>query len=134
MGNRPQPATCTPAAGERGSAVAETSMVLALLVLLFLALVQGAVAVQARNTMIDAASAGARYGALADRTAADGVARTEDILASGVISPQGTQVSVENLDDGGTPVLRITVTGTMPVFGLWASPIHWEVHGHAYRY
>ena len=96
-------------------------MVLALLVLLLLALVQGAVAVHARNLMIDAASAGARHGALADRTAADGVA-------------MGTRVTAEERSDGGAPVLRITVTGSMPVFGLWASPIEWRVHGHAFRY
>lgn len=109
-------------------------MVLALLVLLFLALVQGAVAVHARNAMIDAASAGARYGALADRSAADGVARAEAILGAGAVSAVDTRVTAEDLSEGGTPVLRITVTGSMPVFGLWASPIAWEVHGHAFKY
>ena len=109
-------------------------MVLALLVLLLLALVQGAVAVHARNLMIDAASAGARHGALADRTAADGVARAEERLAAGPVSAMGTRVTAEERSDGGAPVLRITVTGSMPVFGLWASPIKWRVHGHAFRY
>ncbi len=109
-------------------------MVLALLVVVFLTLVQAAVAVHARNGMIDAASAGARYGALADRTAADGVARTEEILDAGAVSALGTRVTSADLSDGGTPVLRITVTGSMPVFGLWASPIEWEVHGHAFKY
>ncbi|OFR87957.1 pilus assembly protein TadE [Micrococcus sp. HMSC067E09] len=109
-------------------------MVLALLAVLFLTLVQGAIAVHARNAMIDAASAGARYGALADRTAADGVARAEQVLAAGSVTALGTSVSAEDLSDGGTPVLRVTVTGTMPVLGLWHSPIEWEVHGHAFRY
>jgi hypothetical protein len=123
-----------PPAGERGSAVAESTMVLGLLALVFLTLVQGAVAVHARNAMIDAASAGARYGALADRSAADGVARTESLLESGVVSAIGTSVTAENMDEGGVPVLRITVTGRMPLLGFWDSPVEWEVHGHAYRY
>lgn len=109
-------------------------MVLGLLALVFLTLVQGAVAVHCRNAMIDAASAGARYGALADRSAADGVSRTEHLLRSGAVSAVGTAVSAANLEDGGVPVLRVTVTGRMPLLGLWDSPIEWEVHGHAYRY
>lgn len=114
--------------------MAETSMVLALLALVFVTLVQGAIAVHARNAMIDAASAGARYGALADRSAADGVARAEEILAAGVVTGLGTQVTAQNVNEGGTPVLQVTVAGSMPVLGLFESPIEWTVHGHAYRY
>ncbi len=52
-------------------------MVAALLALLFVLTLQLAVLVHVRNTLIDAASTGARFGALDDRSAEDGVARTE---------------------------------------------------------
>ncbi|WP_237704731.1 TadE/TadG family type IV pilus assembly protein [Nesterenkonia sp. F] len=62
---------------ERGAATAEFTMVAALLALLFVLTLQLAVLVHVRNTLIDAASTGARFGALDDRSAEDGVARTE---------------------------------------------------------
>ena len=53
---------------------------------------------------------------------------------AGTVTGLGTQVTAQNVDEGGTPVLQVTVTGSMPVFGLFESPIEWTVHGHAYRY
>ena len=69
---------------DRGAAVAESTMVMTLVVLLFAALLQAGVVIHTRNVMIDAASAGARYGALADRSPEDGVQRARELLSAGV--------------------------------------------------
>ena len=60
---------------ETGSAVAEFVMVGALLTVLTLSVIQLGLALHIRNTVIDAAAEGARFGSLADNQLADGVAR-----------------------------------------------------------
>lgn len=57
---------------DHGSVVAESAMIIALLTLLCGTVLQLGVIVHTKNTMIDAASAGARYAALADRNLTDG--------------------------------------------------------------
>jgi len=56
---------------ERGAAVVDFVMVGALTTVFFLAVVQLALVLHVRNTLIDAAASGARYGTLADRGAGD---------------------------------------------------------------
>ncbi|MET0782884.1 MAG: TadE/TadG family type IV pilus assembly protein, partial [Leifsonia flava] len=65
---------------ERGSAVVEFTLVSVLLTTLALAVVQLALALHVRNTVIDAAAEGARYAALADNTLADGEERTRMLI------------------------------------------------------
>ena len=57
--------------GERGAAVVDFVLVGGLLTMFFLAVIQLTLLLHVRNTLIDAASSGARYGTLADRNAAD---------------------------------------------------------------
>ncbi|HAY87138.1 MAG TPA: pilus assembly protein TadE, partial [Micrococcus luteus] len=78
---------------DRGAAVAESTMVMTLVVLLFAALLQAGVVIHTRNVMIDAASAGARYGALADRNPEDGVQRARELLSTGVPGQSGADVA-----------------------------------------
>ena len=71
---------------ERGAAVVDFVLIGALLTLLFLAIVQLTLVLHVRNTLIDAAASGARYGTLADRN--DGDARSfavEQPCSSGVL-------------------------------------------------
>ena len=65
---------------DAGSAVAEFVMVAGLLTVLTLSVIQLALALHIRNTVIDAAAEGARYAALADSALPDGVARTRDLI------------------------------------------------------
>ncbi|MDO4917597.1 MAG: pilus assembly protein, partial [Rothia sp. (in: high G+C Gram-positive bacteria)] len=58
-------------ANERGNAPAEFVMVMALVMLLFGVVLQVSFALYARNILIDAASSGARYGTLLDRSYSD---------------------------------------------------------------
>ena len=55
-------------------------MVSALLVLLTVAILQVSYAFYTRNVLLDAASAGARYGTLYDRTPEEGQERAEQII------------------------------------------------------
>ncbi len=67
------------AGGERGSAVVDFVLVGALSPF-FLGIVQLALVLHVRNTLIDAAASGARYGTLADRTTADARERTTQLI------------------------------------------------------
>jgi Flp pilus assembly protein TadG len=71
---------------DRGSAPAEFVMVGALLVVLALSVIQLALALHVRTTVLDAAAEGARTAALAGATRADGVERTRDLITSGTRS------------------------------------------------
>ena len=118
---------------DRGAAVAESTMVMTLVVLLFAALLQAGVVIHTRNVMIDAASAGARYGALADRNPEDGVQRARELLSTGVPGQSGADVAAELTSQDGVPVLRITVSSSLPGLGFLPGPIPVEVSGHAFR-
>src|SRR5690606_11792968 len=79
-----------PPGTDRGSAVVEYVMVAGLVAMIFAATLQLALALHVRNTLIDAAAAGARYGTLADRSPEDGVERTRRIV-SGALGPRYAQ-------------------------------------------
>ena len=131
-GRRPVAALCW--RDERGAAVAESTMVMTLLVLLFATLLQACLVIHVRNVMIDAASAGARYGALADRSPEDGAARTREVLTSSVPGQGHAAVTAEATSQDGVPILRVTVSSSLPGVGFLPGPIPVEVSGHAYRY
>ncbi|WP_369821387.1 TadE family protein [Kocuria sp. CNJ-770] len=78
------------AAADRGHAVVEYVMVAGLAAMIFAGTLQLALALHVRNTLVDAAAAGARYGTLADRSPEDGVERTRRIVAdaSGPATPR----------------------------------------------
>lgn len=118
---------------DAGSAVAESAMVYALLALLFFTVLQGGLIVHTRNVLIDAASAGARFGALADRTPADGAERTAEVIAATVPGQSGATVSgtVQDRPDG--PVVVVTVRTQLPALGFLPGPVDLEVHGHAFQ-
>ena len=73
-------------------------MVAALLVVLTLTVIQVASFIHVRNTLIDAASTGARFGVLHDRTAEDGVSRTRDLIASSIAADHAQDVTFEHFD------------------------------------
>ncbi|MDO4239110.1 TadE/TadG family type IV pilus assembly protein [Micrococcus sp.] len=131
---RPGPRARARWGDERGSVVAENALVIALLVLLFAALLQAGIVIHTRNVLIDAASAGARYGALADRDPADGAARAREALTASLPGQSGAQVTAETIDLDGAPTVRVTVSTSLPGLGFLPGPIPVEVHGHAHRF
>lgn len=119
------------AADERGSAVVEYVLVSAVVALMFAGTVQLALALHVRNTLIDAAAAGARYGTLADRSPQDGVERTREII-TGHLGPRYAQdVSAATAAVGDTDALQIQVVSPLPVVAMFGPPDGMRVRGHA---
>lgn len=119
------------APGERGSAVAEFALVSALVVALFLGVVQVALTLHVRALVIDAAAEGARVAARADRGAADGAARTRELITAALAGSYASDVSVGHTVRDGLPVVEVTVRAPLPVVGLLGPSGALTVRGHA---
>ncbi|MFQ4147228.1 TadE family protein [Arthrobacter sp. LAPM80] len=103
----------------------------ALVTVIFVALIQLALALHVRNTVADAASSAARYGALGDRTAADARERAT-MLVGTALGPNYVQdVSVTVETRNGLNVLRVSITAPLPVLGLFGPARSLEMTGHA---
>jgi Flp pilus assembly protein TadG len=116
---------------ERGSAPAEFVMVGALLTVLTLSVIQLALTLHIRNTVIDAAAEGARYGALADNSLTDGVARTQDLITTAIGPDYAEDVTASYGSFLGHPAAVVTVRTPLPLFGLVGIADGLEVSGHA---
>lgn len=98
---------------------------------MFLALIQLALVLHVRNTVADAASSAARYGALADRTAQDARDRAELLIGSALGDGFAQDVSAGVSTSNGVRVLTVTVTAPLPLLGLWGPGQTLEMTGHA---
>jgi hypothetical protein len=116
---------------DRGSAVVEFVLVGSLLVFLALTVLQLTLALHVRNTALDAAAEGARFGALADNGPSHGVERTVELI-SGSIGPEfARDVSVSQGEWMGYPALTVTVRTALPLLGPIGIDGTLEVSGHA---
>ena len=116
---------------ESGSAVVEFVFVGILLTFVTLGVLQLGLALHVRNTVQDAASEGARWGALIDSTPADGVQRTKELITTAVGKQYAQDVSVSSQQWMGAPATVITVKAPLPMIGLWGPSSSMEVSGHA---
>lgn len=116
---------------EQGSAVVEFVFVGALLTILMLSVMQLALALHVRNTLIDAAAEGARFAALADTELQDGEDRTRRLITVAVGSTYAEAVSASVADRDGASIVTIVVRAPFPVLGLLGAPGTLEVQGHA---
>lgn len=116
---------------DRGSAVAEFTLVGAMLTVLTLSVLQLGLALHVRNTVLDAAAEGARFGALADNDAEEGVLRTRQLITSAIGSGYAGDIRASTGSWRGHPALTITVRAPLPVFGLIGIADAVEVSGHA---
>lgn len=107
-------------------------MVGALVTVLFMSIVQLALVLHVRNTLIDAAASGARYGTLADRTPGDGADRTAELIRVALIDSMAEDVSVSETTQDGMRMLQVTVRAPLPVIGLLGPSGGLEVTGHAF--
>jgi Flp pilus assembly protein TadG len=93
-------------------------MVTALLLVIALAIFQLGLALYVRNTLISAASEGARYGARADATPGDGIARTSALITSSLSASFAQDVSAAaRTTSAGVRVIEVTVSAPLPVVG-----------------
>ena len=116
---------------DSGSAVVEFVFVGILLTFLTLGVLQLGLALHVRNTLQDAASEGARWGALIDSTPEDGVQRTKELITTAVGQQYATDVTVSSQQWLGAPATVITVKAPLPMIGLWGPAASVEVSGHA---
>jgi Flp pilus assembly protein TadG len=106
------------ASRDRGSAIPEFVMVAALLLFVAMGVFQLGLALYVRNTLISAASEGARYGARADASPGDGVARTEALITSSLNGSFAVDVQgARTVTDSGVRVVEVRVTAPLPVIG-----------------
>ena len=116
---------------DRGSAVVEFVLVGVLLTVLTLSVIQLGLVLLIRNTVLDAASEGARYGALADNSVGDAVGRTRDLITTALGPGYARNITVERGTYDGYPADIVTVKAPLPLIGLVGIPNGLEVHGHA---
>jgi len=118
---------------ESGSAPVEFVLVGVLLTFLTLAVLQLALALHVRNTVLDAAAEGARYGALADNEPTAAVPRTIELIQTAVGPDFARDVTVREGSWMGVPAVIVTVRTTLPLAGLLGPDRALEVEGHAAR-
>jgi hypothetical protein len=120
---------------DEGSAVVDFAFVGGLLTLVFLSVVQLGLVVHVRNTLIDCASEGARYGARAERLPTDGLARTRDLVAA-ELSPDFasrlTELSAATVDRDGVQVVEVDLRAPLPLVGLVGPSGELHASGHAF--
>ncbi|WP_258066955.1 TadE/TadG family type IV pilus assembly protein [Arthrobacter sp. GMC3] len=116
---------------ESGAAVVDFVLVSALVAIMFLALVQLALVLHVRNTVADAASSAARYGALADRTAQDAQERATFLIESALGGAYGQDVSATVTEADGIAILTVTVIAPLPLIGLLGPGESLQMSGHA---
>jgi len=116
---------------EGGSAVVDFVMVGSLLTMFFLAIIQLTLILHVRNTLIDAAASGARYGTLADRGASDAAERAEDLIGTALNDDFAQDIRTSEVSFQGFRTLEVTIRAPMPVIGLIGPRGMLEVRGHA---
>lgn len=117
--------------GQHGSAVVDFVLVLVVLVPLFLGIIQIALVLHVRNTLISAASEGARYAATIDRPLEAGVSRTRQQISGALAEQFAEDVTARSVDLEGAPGVRIDVAAEVPPLGLWGPAVRLSVSGHA---
>jgi Flp pilus assembly protein TadG len=121
------------ARGDSGSAIVDFVLVACLVTLLFAGVVQLALVQHIRNTLTDCASEGARLGALADRTPADGAVRTRELVKVSLASRFADDVEAEVVVIDVIEMVEVRVTAPLPLVGLLGPADALTVRGHAMR-
>ena len=118
---------------ERGNSTVEFTLVSALVLFLFLLVLQVGFLLHTRTVLVAAAQEGARYGANADRGTADAERRAfevvSDALSPAVASRMAPRAALVELD--GALVMEVTMSGPAPLVLLPAGPVRLRVQGHA---
>jgi hypothetical protein len=105
----------------------------ALTTVLFAGVVQLALALHVRATLVDCAAEGARYGALSDRTPAAGAQRTRDLIGMSLHPSFAEQVTASVVVQNGVELVEVRVSAALPLVGLLGPGGTLTVDGHALR-
>lgn len=118
---------------EAGSAVAETVLVTALFVTLAMALLQVCFAVYLRNSLLQCAVEGARYGGRADVSADEGAGRAAELAAGFLGGRRRDAVTATTTVVGGVQVVEVTIRADLPVVGAFGPSGGLTVRGRAFE-
>lgn len=102
-----------------------------LVLVLFAAVVQVALAQHVRAVLVDSAAQGARYAALAGHTPADGEARTRRLVAESLSPAYTRDVSASRVIRDGLDLVEVRVRAPLPVAGLLGPDRRLDVTAHA---
>lgn len=118
---------------DAGSAVVDFTLTSALLLLVFLAVVQLGLALHVRNTLVSCASEGARYGARTGSSPGEGAQRTRELINRSLSGryAQGVSASVETTD-AGVDVVVVDVSAPVPLVGPIGPGDALDVRGRAF--
>jgi hypothetical protein len=116
---------------DQGAAIVDFALVGGLLTLLFVAVLQVSLALHVRNVLVDCASEGARFGALADRDPQAGANRTRELIRGELSDRYAEQVWAEPARVDGLETVQIQVEAPLPVIGLFGIGRTLTVSGHA---
>jgi hypothetical protein len=103
-----------------------------LLTLCFVAVLQLSLALHVRNVLVDCASEGARFGALADRDPQAGAARTRELIRSELSDRYADRVTAGPALVDGVPTVEVRVEAPLPVIGLIGVGRTLTASGHAF--
>lgn len=104
-------------------------MVMVLVSVLFAGLLQLGLALHLRGTLVDCVGEGARFGALADRTPADGAARARELIEGSLPDAYAADVTASEVRSGGLDVVEVTAVVPLPLVG-WFGGGSMAVRGH----
>ena len=99
--------------------------------MMFVAVLQLTIVLHVRNTLVDSAAEGARYGALAGHEAADGARRSRELIAQSLSPAYAQGVSSGRITLDGLEVVEIEVEAPLPLVGLVGPAGTLTVRGHA---
>jgi Flp pilus assembly protein TadG len=116
---------------ERGAAVVDFVLVLLVVVPLFLGVLQVGLVLHVRNTLVAAASEGARYAATVDRPPEAGAERTRDQIRGALADRFARGVTAREVVVDGVPGVRVDVRAEVPPLGLWGPTVRLDLSGHA---
>ncbi len=120
-----------PSRDDRGAAVVDFVLVLVVMVPLLLGVLQVGLVLHVRNTLVAAASEGARYAATADRPAAAGAERARAQIRGALADRFARRVTARDVAVDGVPGVRVDVHAEVPPLGLWGPAVRLDVAGHA---
>lgn len=118
---------------ERGAAVPEFVLVLIVLVPLVLGIAQVALVLHVRNTLVAAASDGARAAAVLDADPAVAQTRARAVVGTTLADRFADSIAARDTTLGDVDVVEVRIRGEVPPLGLWGPAVRVEAIGHAVR-
>ncbi|WP_235912278.1 TadE/TadG family type IV pilus assembly protein [Ruania zhangjianzhongii] len=106
-------------------------LVSVLVTVLVLGVVQLALTLHVRTSLIDSAAEGARYAALDGNSLADGAARTRWLIDSSLPADYAQQVETGRADYRDVQVVEVHIAAPVPVLGLLGPAGMIDVTGRA---